>query len=321
MMDRREFLHRLGVRLGTGALGLGVLGAGAFEGAFAGVNVGASAGASEGRAAGRAPSSGTRSETAGGGHAAPRFPDRIGLQLYSVRSEMERDLPGTLARVAEIGFREVEFAGYFGRTPQEIRALLAEHGLEAPSTHVPFGALTDDWEGVVGSAATAGHRWVTIPSIPGSARGSADDWRRIVDLFHTGAEAAQAAGLRFAYHNHAFEFEPVEGIVPFDLLLDASDPELVDIEMDVYWVVRGGRDPLEYMASHPRRFPLLHLKDSAGPPDHTMVDLGAGVVDLPAILGLARETGVSHVFAEHDAPEDPMGFARGAFEYLGREGR
>ncbi|MEX2531900.1 MAG: sugar phosphate isomerase/epimerase [Gemmatimonadota bacterium] len=306
-MDRRAFLHLFGVRVGAGALGLGVLGAGAFAGAL------------ERRAVGRAPISGTRPQATRGGWAAPHFPARIGIQLYSVRREMEQDLPGTLARVAEIGFREVELAGYFGRTPQEIRALLAEQGLEAPSTHVPFEALTDDWAGVLGSAATAGHRWVTIPSIPGSARSSADAWRRIVDLFHTGAEAARAAGLRFAYHNHAFEFEPVEGIVPFDLLLEATDPELVDIEMDVYWVVRGGGDPLRYMASHPGRFPLLHLKDSAGPPGHTMVDLGEGMVDLEAILRLARETGVRHVFAEHDAPADPMGFARTAFEYLDRE--
>jgi sugar phosphate isomerase/epimerase len=250
--------------------------------------------------------------------AAARRLDRIGLQLYTVRAEMARDFEGTLARVAEMGYGEVEFAGYFGRTPAQVRAALAGAGLTAPASHVPFEILREGWDGVLDTAAAAGHTGVVVPWIPQEERPDLDGWRRVADLFNGAGERARARGLRFAYHNHDFEFAPVGGQVPYDVLLEATDPALVAFEMDLYWTVKGGHGPLAYFAAHPGRFQLVHVKDSAGPPDHRMVDLGRGTIDFAAIFARSAEAGIRHWFVEHDEPADPLAFCRDAFAYLRR---
>lgn len=245
------------------------------------------------------------------------------VQLYTVRNLMREDVARTLAAVAEIGYREVEFAGYFGLAPARIRELVAGHGLTAPSAHVPFTALGDEWSATLDDAATAGHGFVTVPSIPGSARRSLDDWMRIAEVFNEGGRAARAAGLRFAYHNHDFEFTPIDGLnadgrVPFDLLLAETDPDLVEFQLDVYWMTRAGHDVIDAMTRHPRRFTMLHLKDSAGPPDHRMVDVGAGTLDFARILDRAAAVGVRHAFVEHDNPADPLASIRASHAHLSR---
>lgn len=256
---------------------------------------------------------------------APRRPERrrlerIGIQLYSVRTEMERDMPATLARLAEIGYREVEFAGYFGRSPAQVRALLEANRLAAPSTHVGYDLLRSGWDKALDDALAAGHAFVTVPWLPEEARRTRDDWRRTADAFNRAAERARARGLRFAYHNHDFEFRDVDGDTLFDTLLQHTDPSLVEYEMDVYWTVRAGRDPLAYLRRHPSRFALLHIKDSAGPPAHTMVDVGAGTIDFAAILALdaRQQSAVRHVFVEHDQPADPLAFAKRSYDHLSR---
>lgn len=244
--------------------------------------------------------------------------DRIGIQLYTVRDSMQRDVAGTLARLAEIGYREVEFAGYFGKSAAEIRTLLERNNLTAPSTHLPYELLKTSWEQTLDDAAARGHRYVTIPWLPDSVRKSADSWRAVAAEFNRGAEQARARGLIFAYHNHDFEFVRVDGQVPFDLLLQHTDPALVQFEMDLYWTVKAGADPQAYFRAHPTRFPLLHVKDSAGPPDHAQVDVGAGTIDFASILRLdaSQKGAVRHAFIEHDKPADPMAFAARSFAFL-----
>jgi sugar phosphate isomerase/epimerase len=246
--------------------------------------------------------------------------ERIGIQLYSVRDEMKRDVAATLARLGEIGYREVEFAGYFGKTPAEIRQMLTANNLAAPSTHVPYELLRGNWDGTLDDAVAMGHQWVTIPYLPDNVRGTAASWRGVARDFNDGARRARARGLRFAYHNHDFEFKRVEGLVPLDILLAETDPALVDFEMDVYWTVRGGADPLAYFRQHPTRFPLLHIKDSAGPPDHAQTDVGKGTIDFASILRLdaAQRTVVKHAFIEHDQPANPFAFAKNSFDSLSR---
>ncbi|HEX5829605.1 MAG TPA: sugar phosphate isomerase/epimerase [Gemmatimonadaceae bacterium] len=254
-----------------------------------------------------------------GARAAARTPpllERVGLQLYTVRAAMARDVAGTLERVAAIGYREVEFAGYFGVAPRDMRALLARHGLAAPSAHVPFEALRDDWPRALEAAATVGHTWVTIPWIPEEERRTLDDWKRVAALFTERAAEAKAAGLRFAYHNHDFEFRRIAGMVPLDVLLAETDRALVEFELDLYWVVRGGHEPVAYLRRHAGRFPMVHVKDSAGPPEHRMVDLGQGTIDFPRVLAAAVAQGTRHFFVEHDQPADPVATARAGHRYL-----
>lgn len=276
MVERRDFLRTL---------------SGAALGALA---VGCSGGSTAGRA---------------------RRLDRIGLQLYTLRSAMAADFEGTLDRVAEIGYREVEFAGYFDREPAELKRALANAGLAAPAAHVPIEMVRDDLPGLLETARTIGHRWLVVAWIPEEER-SADDYRAVADLFNRAGEATGAADLRFAYHNHDFEFVEMDGQLPYDILLAETERELVDFELDLYWVTRGGYDPLAYFERHPGRFPLVHVKDSAGPPEHHMVDVGAGVIDFGAIFARSERAGIRHYFVEHDNPPDSLASVSASYDYL-----
>src|SRR5439155_25206831 len=175
----------------------------------------------------------------------PRAPirklDRIGLQLYTVRHELEKDFAATIAKVAAAGYQEVEFAGYFGGTsPADVKALLDHHGLTAPSAHIPSLA-PDQWRASLEAAKTIGHHYVVVPFIPAEARKTLDGFKRVAQDFNRVAAQAHDAGLQFAYHNHDFEFAPMEGRLPYDVLLEATDPKLVQLEIDLYWITKGGQ--------------------------------------------------------------------------------
>lgn len=258
---------------------------------------------------------------AGAAGARPR-PTRarpLGLQLYTVRAALRRDFDATLAAVAAAGYAEVEFAGYHDRTPAEVRRALERHGLAAPAAHVPWDRTERDWAAAVGEAAEVGHRYAIVPWIPESARGDADAWRRTAERLDRAGRAARAAGLRVGYHNHDFELRPLaDGTLPLDLLIAATDPAHVVFELDLYWLARAGQDPAAWLARHAGRVELVHAKDSAGPPDHRMVDVGAGTIDFAAFLPAALDRGVRHVFVEHDEPADPLASMRASFAGLRR---
>src|SRR2546423_326761 len=169
--------------------------------------------------------------------------DRIGLQLYTVRGALERDFEGTLNRVAAIGYREVEFAGYYGKTPHDVWAALERRGLAAPSAHVPFEPLKGSWRGALEDARVIGHRYVVVPWLPPAERRSLDGYKRVARLFNRAGAVARDLGLQFAYHNHDFEFARLGGRVPYDVLLAETDPKLVALELDLYWITKGGGKP------------------------------------------------------------------------------
>jgi len=250
-------------------------------------------------------------------HRSRRRLSKIGLQLYTVRHEMEKDFEGTIAKVAATGYGEVEFAGYFGKTPAEVRAILERTHLSAPSAHV--GALDPDkLPALLDAARAIGHHYVVIPWIPEENRKTLDDWKRVGESFNKAAALAHDAGLQLAYHNHDFEFTRVEGRIPFDVLLEATDPKLVQLEIDLYWITKGGQDPLSYFARWPGRIPLVHVKDSGGPPDHRMADVGAGKIDWKRIFAREDQAGIQHVFVEHDQPQEAFASIRASYEYLKR---
>ena len=241
----------------------------------------------------------------------------IGLQLYTVRSLMERDMPGTLARVAAIGYREVEFAGYFGRTPAQVRTLLAQHKLTSPSTHLGMDLLTGtEAQRTLADARAIGHQWATIAWVDAAQRKTLDDWKRIAATFNRIGTQARAAGLRFAYHNHDFEFPLVDGTIPLAVLLRETDPALVDFELDIYWLVKAGHDPFTWFAHYPGRFRMLHLKDAGPAPERRMLDVGAGTIDWRAVLAAAARAGVRHTFVEHDEPADAFASIAASERYL-----
>jgi sugar phosphate isomerase/epimerase len=240
---------------------------------------------------------------------------KLGIQLYTLRGKAGENLPGTLAQVAAIGYSEVEFAGFYNHPAAEVRGLLDQYGLKAPSAHIDIGQL----EGPAATTTfrdgkTVGLEWITVPSLPRGKRDTVEDWKQVAKQFNTVAAESHEQGFRFAYHNHNTELRKVGGTVPLEILLGETDPRLVAFEMDVYWVVNGGADPLDLLARYPDRFKMLHLKDSMGPPDHTMADVGSGTIDFKTILERAK--GVEHYFVEHDQPADPFASAEHSYRYL-----
>ena len=240
----------------------------------------------------------------------------VGVQLYSVRKSMQSDFEGTLQKVAAIGYKQVEFAGLFGHSSSEVRSMLDRLGLTAPSMHVPFESLDTGWDAVIDDAHRLGCRYLIVPSIPGALHASLDDYRRAADKFTRGAEAAAKANLRFAYHNHDIDFAPIERRLPFDVLLEATDPKLVGFELDLYWIVRSGQDPLRYFNRWPGRCSLVHVKDTKGAPEHRMTEVGSGIIDWPPLLARARSAGVEHFIVEQDDAAEPLASIAASFSYL-----
>jgi sugar phosphate isomerase/epimerase len=259
---------------------------------------------------------------------------RLGVQLYTVRSLLEKDFDGTLASVAALGFTEVEFAGYFKQTPQQVRDSLKRHRLTAPSAHVPYQSLTGDaWARAIDDAGTIGHRYLVNAWVDESIRKEPDAWKRIADTYNRAAEVSKKAGIQFAYHNHQFEFAPradAGGKLPYDILLESCDPALVKMELDLCWITAAGKDPLDYFRRYPGRFPLVHVKGlrkipaagAAAPIDSIlpdMTDVGSGdAIDWKRIFAGSRPAGIQHYFVEHDVPKDPFASLKASRDYLTR---
>jgi sugar phosphate isomerase/epimerase len=256
----------------------------------------------------------------GGSPGVPAVPGRrLGLQLYTVRSLMENDVASTLQAVADAGYDEVETAGLFGLPAPAFRVLMDRAGLVSPAGHVPIEALRREAATVFAAAETLGQRWVVVPWL-GEGDRTVDGYRTVAaDLNRFGARARER-GLRMAYHNHDFEFEALPGGERgWDILVDGTDPDLVDIELDIYWASAAGQDPLAIFERHPGRFPLWHLKDMAtrqGTPAQTSV--GQGEIDFPRLFAHAGQAGLRHGFVEEDNPADPLASIRASHDYLRR---
>jgi sugar phosphate isomerase/epimerase len=244
---------------------------------------------------------------------------RWGVQLYTARASLGRDLPGTLKAIADIGYREVETAGYYGRSNADFRKALDDVGLVAPSAHIGIEQLQQNLPALLESCATIGHQWLVVPSLPGTFR-SADGYKRAGEVMAAAASAAKPAGVRVAFHNHADEFRPVGDSNGMELMLAAAPRDALFVELDVYWIVNAGADPHAFLERHRGRVKMLHLKDSGGPPGHEMRDVGAGTIDWARVLGTAHRDGVEHVFTEHDRPADDLASLRASYAYLNRVG-
>ncbi len=240
----------------------------------------------------------------------------VGIQLYTLRNEMRADPEATLQRIAQLGYTEIEWWGSFGRTAAQLKRSLDSHGLTSPAWHLaPELLAPDKIESTIATARTMGHKHLIVAWTPPTARG-ADDFKRLGELLSTAGQRAASAGIRTGYHNHDFEFEMVEGTTRLELLLSRTDAAVVDLELDCYWAFKAGHDPIAMLRTHRNRITHLHLKDSAGAPTHTQVDLGEGVIDWPRLLQVAKEGRVKHVFVEHDSPANAWETARRGRGYL-----
>jgi sugar phosphate isomerase/epimerase len=261
--------------------------------------------------------------------------DRIGLQLYTVRGAMKTDFAGTIAKVAAVGYKEVEFAGYFDHSPKDVRAILDKNSLASPSCHVGYDVVEKKWPETIEAAELIGHRYIICPWIDEKQRAQPDGWKRAADLFNRAGEASQKAGIQFGYHNHSFEFNPADslgGKLPYDFLLAETDPKLVAMEMDLCWISVAGKDPLAYFEKYPGRFPLVHVKDWIKDPNATdsykgatgsavkiggrLADVGQGSIDWKRIFAHSEKAGIKHYFVENDEPKSAFDDIKISYTYL-----
>ena len=241
--------------------------------------------------------------------------DRLGIQMWTVRKLAANDLEGTLGQLAKIGYKEIELEAFYRRTPADWRDLLRKNGLAAPSSHVTVEAIETRPDQTFADAHTVGVEWLVMRSLPRGQHHTADDWKRVAEQFNTAAARAKEAGFRFAFHNHNDVFRAADGVAPIDLLMKETDPALVNYELDCYWAVSGGADPVALLARYPGRFKMLHIKDGRPPyDDPSQTDVGQGAIDFKPILAKAR--GIEHYFTESDSAADPMAFAANAYKYL-----
>jgi sugar phosphate isomerase/epimerase len=253
---------------------------------------------------------------------------KVGVQLYTVRDLMKNDFEGTIAKVAQIGYKEVEFAGYFGRTADQVKAVLDKNGLKAPSTHVQYDELDEKFPSVIEFSKAIGLEYIICPWIPEDLRKSPDIWKQASEKFNKCGEQSKQAGMQFGYHNHWFEFLPVDGKLPYDELLKMCDPGLVKFEMDLCWITAAGADPLKYFNAYPGRFPLVHVKDLKTMPKITsggaqnygdtvdLTEVGSGIIDWKRIFAQSDKAGIKHYIVEHDHPKQPLESIKKSYEYL-----
>jgi sugar phosphate isomerase/epimerase len=269
--------------------------------------------------------------------------DRVGLQLYTVRNLMKQDFDGTVAGVAKIGYKEVEFAGYYGKSPKEVRALLDSNGLTSPSAHHPMQpppngegktpALETDLQEIIDGANIIGQKFLVCPYLDVKSR-TADGYKLLAESCNRVGEVTQKAGIQFAYHNHSFEFEKVDGLdgkLPFDYLLAQTDPKFVKVEMDLCWITVGGQDPIAYFNKYPGRFPLVHVKDWSkdgsassdyeGAVGHPvaghLANVGSGSIDWKNIFAHSSKAGIEHYFVENDAAKS-LADPQASYDYLSK---
>jgi sugar phosphate isomerase/epimerase len=261
--------------------------------------------------------------------------ERVGLQLYSVRDLMKADVASTLQKVAEIGFKEVEFAGLFGQSPKDVRAMLDKNGLTAPGTHIDWVTVDTKLPETLETAEILGHQFVIVPYLTDADRKKPDIYKRLGDVLNrAGAESAKS-GIRIAYHQHGFEFVPspeLGGKLPYDFLLENTDPKLVVMELDLCWITAAEKDPLPYFDKYPGRFPLVHVKDwlkdgkpatpyagALGPDTKftgNMANVGEGSIDWKRIFAQSQKAGIKHYIIEHDNPKNPLGDLASSFKYV-----
>ena len=234
-------------------------------------------------------------------HAQSRRIERVGLQLYTLRNELSQDFEGTLAKVAELGYKEMEFAGYYNRSAREIKQVLDTNGMVSPAAHIQLAAVRADLQREIDFAAEVGQQYIVVPILPNNER-SLDDYKRCAETLNNAGEACRAAGLKIGYHNHSFEFERTGSQVHYDVLLNETDPDLVDFELDLYWIANAEVDALGYFNKYPGRFSMLHVKDmdTLG----RMAPVGNGAIDFPGLFAQVDTAGFKHYFVEHDNPGD-----------------
>ncbi len=243
----------------------------------------------------------------------------VGIQLYTIRDLVSADFQGTLEKLAAIGYNSIEAAGYsdgkfYGFKPTAYKKRLEDLGMKPLSSHT--GLTPDNVEEVAEHTLEAGMSYLVLPWIAKERR-SLDGYKKLAEDLNIMGERCNNAGLRFAYHNHDFEFFETEGVIPYNLLLDETQASLVTMQLDLYWIVYAGFDPVTYFATHPGRFELWHVKDLAKGEEKVSTEIGSGIVDFKTLFSKKKQAGFKHYFLEQEHfSMDPMKSLEISYNYL-----
>lgn len=281
----------------------------------------------------------------------------VGVNLFSLPKMLETDFRGGIEMLSKMGYTEIQLfgpfsfsaesakkewdaitpmlgftgSGYFGQSLQEFKSVLDEFNIKATASHLDLDTLQNRMPSLGEFASTLGIEYVGIPAIPEEKRTSLDDYKRIAEAFNKIGEEAKKIGLKYAYHNHGYGLQEVDGKIPLNIILEETDPDLVFFEMDIYWTAAGGANPVEYLQAYPNRYKLMHLKDMTEKVTFSgdgespsqwvelfpyMTTLGSGVLDIKAIVETGEKAGVEHLYVEQDMVNNPRAALKSSIDYL-----
>ena len=254
-----------------------------------------------------------------------------GIQLYTVREDMTKDPTGTLKTLSQMGYIDVECAGYsegkfYGMTPSDYKKVLDDLGLVMNSGHTLTGSMNpkqtrtmiNNWEAACEDAAAMNQKHFVCAWLAPDERNTIDKYKELAELFNKCGEKAKEYGIGFAFHNHDFEFFEIDGIVPYDVLLAETDASLVNYELDLYWIIKAGKDPLKYFEKYPGRFPLWHVKDMEDTDEKFFTEVGNGTIDWLPIFEEAQKSGMKFFYVEQDYCKNhkPLESVKISIDYL-----
>ncbi|WP_435355401.1 sugar phosphate isomerase/epimerase family protein [Emticicia sp. SJ17W-69] len=283
--------------------------------------------------------------------------NQIGIQLFSLPKMLSENFVGGIKMLSQMGYKELELygpfpfstesaqkrwsavtpqlgfsgSGYFGKSIQEVKTILADNGLKTPAMHTDLDTLQNGMDKLGEAAHILGQTYVTLPAIPDEKRQTIDDYKRIAEAFNKIGENAKRNGINFGYHNHGYGIKPMNGQIPLQIILDNTDPNLVFFELDIFWTASGGANPIDFLTKYPNRYKMLHLKDMKEKKEFSgdggnasqwiplfsnMTTAGDGVLDLKGIVKKAKEIGVEHYFVEQDMVASPEIALKRSLEYL-----
>lgn len=281
----------------------------------------------------------------------------IAIQLFSCPKICDADFKKSLKLLADMGYKELELfgpypfsddsakvrwkslepmvgfsgSGYFGLDRKELKKIMDDLGLSSPSAHTDLDTLKNNMAALGEAAHTLGHKYVTLPAIPDEERKTIDDYKRMADVFNKIGADAKKNGVRFAYHNHGYGIKPVHGVVPLEIIINNTDPNLVFLEMDIFWTTAGGADPIALLNKFPDRYKMLHIKDMKTKKQFSgdggdasqwialwpeMTTAGDGVLDLAGLIKKAKMTGIEHYIVEQDLVAEPEKALKRSLDHL-----
>lgn len=256
----------------------------------------------------------------------------IGLQLYTLRDALPKDVKGTLEKISKIGYNEVETYGFsakdafFGTSVKDFKSILSDNGLKATSGHYDFNGYikdgnTDFLKASIEAANTLGSEYLVVPYLAEPLRQNIDDYKKIAQKLNEAAELCKKSGIKLGYHNHDFEFQDHNGTTGYDVLLKETDKNLVHFELDLYWVVRAGKDPIQLFKENSGRFSMWHVKDMDKVNQDWNTEIGKGSIDFKAIFANAKLSGMKRFFIEHETNyiPDPLGSISTSYKYVNKD--